>query len=554
MTHRLLKRQLRKLGLDEQSPPTPEQWQEFLRRVERTYTESDKDRYLLERSMTISSQEMQRLYKQLQEASETQIAAERDKLQAVLSSVGEGLCAYDANGELMFINPAAEAILGWSEAELRAQQTPLLDLIRVEPEIPTASLLTNDQILEKLHTGTPYRNDDGLFRRQDGSVFPASYLFNPVLKNGVYQGFVLVFRDITAWKQANEAVRVSETRYRDLFENANDLIQSVAPDGSFLYVNRAWLETLGYSAEEVHDLNLKDIVHPDCEALCVESFQRVMQGEAVSGLEITFVTKDGRSIIVEGNASASFDESGHPVATRGIFRDITERKRAEAELEKSLSLLQATFEAVADGILAVDQHGKVLALNQKYIDMWQIPSDIVATKNDNDLLAAMLEQVKDPERFIARIQKLYNSPETESIDIIELKDGRIFEQYTTPQYIGDKIVGRVWNYRDITTKTLTEQALRRAKEEAEAANRAKSAFLASMSHELRTPLAAIIGYSELLQELTDVDDDILAPRLQKIEVSANHLLSLISDILDMSKIEAGKIELFYETFSTQSLL
>ncbi|MGB6838230.1 MAG: diguanylate cyclase, partial [Dehalococcoidia bacterium] len=135
--------------------------------------------------------------------------------------------------------------------------------------------------------------------------------------------------------RAEEALRESEERYRDLFENASDLIQSVAPDGSFVYVNRAWRETLGYSQEEIAGLSLWDIIHPDSKVHCTEMFQRVIAGEKLERIEATFVTKDGRAITVEGSASCRF-EDGRPVATRGIFRDVTERKRMEEALREQV--------------------------------------------------------------------------------------------------------------------------------------------------------------------------------------------------------------------------
>ena len=135
-------------------------------------------------------------------------------------------------------------------------------------------------------------------------------------------------------RQAERELKNSEERYRDLFENASDLIQSAAPDGSFIYVNRAWLETLGYSEEEVRNLSLLDIIHPDSLAHCMEMFKRVLSGEKLDHLEAMFVTKDGRTILVEGNSSCNFKD-GKPVATRSIFRDITERKQFEAELAQA---------------------------------------------------------------------------------------------------------------------------------------------------------------------------------------------------------------------------
>ena len=139
-------------------------------------------------------------------------------------------------------------------------------------------------------------------------------------------------------QRAEEGLKESEERYRDLFENANDLIQSVAPDGHFVYVNRAWRETLGYDEEEIASLSIFDIIHPDSQAHCMEVFQRVMSGEKVDKVEAVFVTKDGKKVTVEGNADCKFVD-GKPVYTRGIFRDITERKRAEEAIHRYVDIV-----------------------------------------------------------------------------------------------------------------------------------------------------------------------------------------------------------------------
>ena len=123
-------------------------------------------------------------------------------------------------------------------------------------------------------------------------------------------------------KQAESALLESEERYRDLFENANDLIQSVTPYGRLEYVNRAWLQTLGYTQAEIQKINLFDIIHPDFQEECREVFCRVMSGEKLEQLTTVFVSKDGQKIFVEGNINCKFVE-GKPVATRGIFRNIT---------------------------------------------------------------------------------------------------------------------------------------------------------------------------------------------------------------------------------------
>jgi PAS domain S-box-containing protein len=155
-------------------------------------------------------------------------------------------------------------------------------------------------------------------------------------------------------KAAQAELQNREDQLRDLFENATDLIQSVAPDGRILFVNRAWLNTLGYRMSELAALTVFDIIHPDCLGECQEHFARVMRGEALNNFQAIFRTKDGRKIHVEGNASARF-ENGRPVATRGIFRDISKRKAVEEEREKLIAELQAALAEVKtlSGLLPV---------------------------------------------------------------------------------------------------------------------------------------------------------------------------------------------------------
>ncbi|MEH2128108.1 adenylate/guanylate cyclase domain-containing protein [Nostoc sp.] len=132
-------------------------------------------------------------------------------------------------------------------------------------------------------------------------------------------------------KQAENALVESEERYRDLFENANDLIQSVNPFGRFLYVNRAWRETLGYSEAEIANMSVFDIIHPEFKQHCLQRFYRVLSGENLGQVTAIFVTKDGQTIFLEGNINCKFVE-GHPVAIRGIFRNVSQRVAAEEAL------------------------------------------------------------------------------------------------------------------------------------------------------------------------------------------------------------------------------
>src|SRR4030043_1986733 len=149
-----------------------------------------------------------------------------------------------------------------------------------------------------------------------------------------------------------------------------------------------------------------------------------------------------------------------------LQKEIIERKRVEEEIKHSVSLLDATLESTADGILVVDRKGKIEKFNRKFVQMWRIPESILASKDVDRALAFTLDQLKEPEGFLKKVRGLYNLPEAESYDVLEFKDGRVFERYLQPQRIGDQIIGRVSSFRDVTERKQMEQALIRNEGEA----------------------------------------------------------------------------------------
>ncbi|MDP3682538.1 MAG: PAS domain S-box protein, partial [Ignavibacteria bacterium] len=136
--------------------------------------------------------------------------------------------------------------------------------------------------------------------------------------------------------------------------------------------------------------------------------------------------------------------------------EIAARKKAEEDLNETLSILQATLESTIDAILVVSQERKVVIYNQKFIELWNIPKNIIDTNDDKQLLECVLSQLKDPEEFLRKVEELYQSPEQISFDVIEFKDGRFFERYSQPQKLGKDIRGRVWSFEDITEKKKDE--------------------------------------------------------------------------------------------------
>ncbi len=136
-----------------------------------------------------------------------------------------------------------------------------------------------------------------------------------------------------------------------------------------------------------------------------------------------------------------------------------ERKQSEQEIEKSLSLLKTTVESTADGILVVGNDGIIKLFNQKFLDIWEIPEELIKEKEDSVLLEHVHNKLKDPIYFLQKINMLYDQPEESSWDLLEFKDGRIFERYTQPQILNGEIIGRVWSFRDITEQKKAEKAI-----------------------------------------------------------------------------------------------
>jgi PAS domain S-box-containing protein len=354
--HRLLERQLKRLGLQAESAPSDDQvWQQLLERISRIYEEADQDRYLEERSLSISSREMQELHENLRQTSETRIAVERDRLQAVISSVGDGLCVLDQEGGLLSINPKGERLLGWKEDELTGQ--PVLDLVELRSEEQSASAVSSDPWRDVVRSRQPYRNEDGRFKRKDGATLSVSYVVNPIVKDDEFLGAVLVFRDITEQTQAAEEL----VRLRRAIEQASDGIAVFDMEGRVQFANPSWADMHGYAPQEIQSKDMS-LFHTQ-EQLQQEVApcrQKVLETGSHQ-CQIGHVKKDGTPFPTMMSNTLLKDEQGNPVGFLATARDISLQARLDEELRQQGALLQGVARAAEQ--LLTDPN-PTLAINQ----------------------------------------------------------------------------------------------------------------------------------------------------------------------------------------------
>ncbi|HNE15288.1 MAG TPA: ATP-binding protein [Rhodocyclaceae bacterium] len=231
--------------------------------------------------------------------------------------------------------------------------------------------------------------------------------------------------------------------------------------------------------------------------------------------------------------------------------DIGAQKKAETELALMTAQLRATLEATADGILVIDADGRVVNMNRRLARQWQLPETLLAHRDDDALIAHMAAALESPAPFRSLLtDHLFDL--TDTFDTFVFRDGRRCEITSRPARQAEQVIGRVFCFTDVTERHRSQQALIAARDAADAANRAKSDFLAIMSHEIRTPMNGIIGMAQLLGMSEHRPEE--REYIDTILTSSDALMGIINDILDYSKIEARKLTLERISFDLHQLV
>jgi two-component system sensor histidine kinase/response regulator len=470
---------------------------------------------------------------------EAALRESEEKYRNILGSIEEGYYEVDLKGRMTFFNESLPTILGYPPEELMGMDYR----VYMDPE---TSKYVLKQFNKVFRTGRPIHGLACVIRHKNGQVIwieeSVSLIHN---REGKPVGFRGIVQDVTEIKKAGEALRESEERYRLLLTASPDAITVYDPEGYVIYVNPAFEEIYGWALDEVRGFRI-DFVPDQEKEKTIAALMAVLEGHGPKVFETQRLTKSGELLFVDLTSAPVRDSDGNLKGIIVIHRDVTDRHKAAEKLVESEKRYRTLFEQANDAIFLNNAEDRIIDVNQHTCTMLGYTREELLGMKIPDIQAP---EVRGAPGTVAKNEvETYGGKPFEAVDLH--KDGtRIPVEITTSQLADSQFLCIV---RDITDRKRFEEELKLAKSEAEKANLAKSEFLANMSHEIRTPMNAVVGMSELL--LTTSLNVKQKEYAEAISDSANALLVVLNDILDYSKIQAGKLTLELEPFDLRLIV
>ena len=414
-------------------------------------------------------------------------------------------------------------------------------------------------------TSHPYEKE---YLRKDGSRFFA-LIASAMLHEEVSKGVSFVM-DITGWKESE----FLKGQLSDIIKNTDEAIISKDLNGNIKTWNSGAEKMYGYNLEEVIGKNISMLVPPGERNEIPELISRIILGETIGNYETRRMRKDGTVIPVSINLSPIRDTSGKITGITKVTHDISRQKEVEEALRESEQRWITTLSCIGDAVIATDAKKRITFINREAENLTGWNYAEVLRKPVNQFLNIIDELTSTPIDYTG-ISEVRVATFTEQLKLIDKEGKEIPVDYTAAPILTKegKNLGIVLIFRDITTRKEAEKIMKNynlqleetvrsrtaelefAKERAESADRLKTALLLNMSHELRTPLNSIIGFSGiLLKQLAGPLNPEQEKQLEMVLKSGRHLLSLINDILDISKIESGELRPDYSSFDLPDLI
>ncbi|MDB4889805.1 MAG: domain S-box [Gemmatimonadetes bacterium] len=455
-------------------------------------------------------------------------------------------------GSLRFleVNEAAVRSYGWSRDEFLSMT---VRDIRPPSALPELESMLVDVAARQRH------NAHSVHRTKAGRILQVEVSSYPLEFDGHAARMVLV-HDVTEREAAVQALALSEQKYRSVIEQLRDVFFRTDVSGLWTFLNPAWTTLTGNPVDSSLGTHYLSYVHPSDRGALLDAFKPLLDGDVESTVaEVRYFHRAGGYRWVEVNTHSVRDDNGQMSGTMGTLRDVTDRRATNEERQRLSTNIRQLLDASGEGIYGLDARGIITFVNRRGSEMLGFEQAYLIGKPMHELTHHSRKDGTPYPVEECPIQRAATQgvPCQVADEVLWRKDGSPVqvEYAASPIREHGHLSGAVVNFRDITARKRAELELIVARDAAEAASRAKSDFLARMSHELRTPLNSIIGFANVLRKnrSRSMSDEEIS-YANRIATNGLHLLGLINDILDLSKIEAGRMTLELSTVMLDTLI
>jgi len=436
--------------------------------------------------------------------------------QAILRTAMDGFWITDEKGGFLDVNDTYCQMTGYSRQELLAMQIGDVEAVLTAEEIKAR--------MESIRNPGRIRFETR-HRRKDGSSFDVEVSANYLPAGG--GRFFAFLRDITCRNEMLGTLAKSEEKYRTLADNVTVGVTLISPKMEIISANRQSRQWYPELDEKYSPICYKTFNNPPRDSICPDC--PTVKTLADGGIHEAVVTNPWKGVARHFRIVSSpiKDNAGNITGVIESVEEVTALKRSEDEYSEALSRLTATLEATADGILAVDLNGRIVSYNQKLVQMLKIPGHILETDDFYLLIANIYSQLKGHDKLVRA--EFEGDADRDFHDLLEFKDGRVFERFCRPQRIGDTIVGRVSSFRDITGERKMEAQLRHAQK-----MEAIGTLTGKVAHDFNNMLTAIIGYCHLSQMQIHSNDPLMQ-NIRQIITAAERAAGLTQSLLEYSR-------------------